>query len=69
MTKAILGVLASIKLVLRLLDHVIAQGLDQWLLNISGKYIGVFSFVLSVKNLTFSKMFSFIFHQVKFPNL
>lgn len=47
MTKAILGVLASIKLVLRLLDHVSAQGLDQWLLNISGKYIGFLLFYQS----------------------
>lgn len=45
MTKAILGVLASIKLVM--LDHVSAQGLDQWLLNISGKYIGFLLFYQS----------------------
>lgn len=44
MTEAILGVLASIKLVLGLLDHVKsnAQRLNQWLLNISGEYSGVY---------------------------
>lgn len=57
MTKAILGVLASIKLVLRLLDHVSAQGLDQWLLNISGKYIGVFFCFISQKLNFFKNVF------------
>lgn len=41
MTEPVFGVLASIKLVLSLLDHVNAQGLKQWLLNISGECCGV----------------------------
>lgn len=44
MTETILGVLASIKVVLGFLNHVKnnAQGLNQWLLNISGEYSGCF---------------------------
>lgn len=57
MTEPVFGVLASIKLVLNLLDHVNAQGLNQWLLNISGECSGV----LFVYQSTFSlKKRSFI---------
>lgn len=59
MIEPVFGVLASIKLVLSLLDHVNAQGLNQWLLNISGECSGV----LFVYQLTFfillKKFYSF----------
>lgn len=58
MIEPVFGVLASIKLVLSLLDHVNAQGLNQWLLNISGECSGV----LFVYQLTFFIFFLSFIH-------
>lgn len=59
MTEPVFGVLASIKLVLSLLDHVNAQGLNQWLLNISGECSGVLFVYQSTFSFKKKKFYSF----------
>lgn len=65
MIEPVFGVLASIKLVLSLLDHVNAQGLNQWLLNISGECSGVL-FVYQLTFFIFLKKFYSFFIESNF---